>query len=249
MTQITIDQLREATKDDRDDSSDLALAYNGVVSAKRAYQEKSGSDTERDWTAAEARLEKVRQRLIDKYFPAERKRTSGLVFNRQKEAREYIRSLGFKVSDGKFSQDSHKFTVRGEIHQDDLLDYARASLRKNTTETDLGAKREEAETRKAIADANKAEINAQQLQRELDKAWILRADAEDNECVAAALVRDGIAHQLNKQLPAIIHSAGGDPARQPDVQAIIDQAITTACNDIANSGEVEIDIEDDEDAA
>ncbi len=109
-----------------------------------------------------------------------------------------------------------------------------------------GTIREDAETRKAVADAAKAEIQAEQMKRQLDKDWISRADADLETCAWAGLTRDYIAHRLSQSLPTLIHTAGGDMTRAPDVQAVIDQAITDGCNDVANSGEITVDIEDTE---
>ena len=58
--------------------------------------------------------------------------------------------------------------------------------------------------------------------------------------------RNSLIHRITSALPVLIHAAGGDHARLPDVQAVIDQAIADGCNDVANSAEVDIEIHDEE---
>lgn len=126
----------------------------------------------------------------------------------------------------------------------DVSEYLRNLERKQRrTPGGSGVVREDAETRKAVADAQKAEIQAAQMKRQLEKDWISRQEAELETATWAALTRDYIAYRLNQSLPALIHAAGGDLDCIADVQAVIDQAITDGCNDIANSGEVNVELE------
>lgn len=108
--------------------------------------------------------------------------------------------------------------------------------------------RREAETRKAIADARKAELQAEVLEREHSKRWMQREDAEEIACLWTSLLRDGLAWRLRQALPTICHAAGGHPDRAAEVAEIIEQTIRDACNDIATAGEVTVEfVGDDED--
>ena len=111
---------------------------------------------------------------------------------------------------------------------------------------DRANQHDEAVTRKAIADAQKAEIQAAQLQRELDKKWIPSEEADLEKCIWTALTRDNISNRLIKALPAFIHAVGGHLDRLPEGQAVIDQAITDGCNDISNSDKIDVDVEEAE---
>ena len=110
--------------------------------------------------------------------------------------------------------------------------------------SDLSAAREAADTRKAVAAADREEMKRDQEQRELDKQWIKREDADLETCTWTALTRDQITNRLGKSLPTLIHAVAGKLDRLADGQAVIDQAVTDACNDISNSGEVDVDFED-----
>lgn len=241
---IDFNQLRKAAEKNNEDSAELALVYNGRASAMRAYNDRPGKQTADDLNATKREYSETVTRLFDKYFPKHSK-TNEREFKSQKEARNFLIEQGYKVSVGKFSQDSHQFTTsKGVILLSELVDYARKELRKTGSLADLAAQREEADTRKAVADADRAEIKRDEERRQLDKSWISREDSDLEVCVWAALTRDSIVARLDKNLPLLIHVCGGQLDRLPEVQAVLDQTISDACNDIANSGEVNVDIED-----
>lgn len=251
---IDIHDLQTACAASKEDSAELALAYNGRTAAMRAYNDRPGKQTRDDYTAAREMLEEVSARLQGKYFPEDQPAPEGERFANRKQALNWLQAQGYKVGQDKFYKDCKAGFP--QIHRDktisrfQVLQYAQQLDvdRRSSPLTDLSAQREDAETRKAIADAQKAEIQAAQLQRELDKNWISRTDSDLEVCTWSALVRDSLAHRISQSLPALIHATGGQIERLADGQAIIDQAITDGCNDIANSGDVDIEIEDMEDA-
>lgn len=245
---IDFDKLRQAAGKNQEDSAELALVYNGRTTAMRAYNDRPGKQTADDLNATKREYNETVTRLADKYFPKQTK-TDDREFKSQKEARNFLIDQGYKVSVGKFSQDSHQFTTgKGTIVLSELIDYARKELRKTGSLADLAAQREEADTRKAIADADRAEIKRDEERRLLDKNWISRDDSDLEVCVWAALTRDSIVARLDKNLPLLIHVSGGQVDRLAEAQAVIDQTISEACNDIANSGEVNVDIEEIDEA-
>ena len=173
-------------------------------------------------------------------------------FKNRKRAFEWLQQQGFKLVERSFynacdaglpAVAADKTLSRFEVSE--FLRQQEAKHRKQPGS--LSGIREDAETRKAVADAKKAEIQAQQMQRELDKKWISREEADLETCTWSALTRDYITSRLERSVAALICAAGGDMTRTADVQAIIDQAVIDGCNDIANSGEVEVYLEDVED--
>jgi len=170
-------------------------------------------------------------------------------FKNRKQAFEWLQQQGFQLSERTFynacEAGSPAVGPDKTLSRFEVGEYLRKYERKYRKQSgNLSGIREDAETRKAVADAKKAEINAEQLQRELDKRWISREESDLETCTWTALLRDQIAARLTQALPALIHSAAGHIEQLPEAQAIIDQAITDACNDISDSGEVEVYIED-----
>ena len=174
-------------------------------------------------------------------------------FKNRKKAFEWLQQQGFKLVERSFynacdagfpAVAADKSLSRFEVSE--FLRQHEAKYRKQPGR--LSGIREDAETRKAVADAKKSEIQAQQMQRELDKKWISREESDLEVCTWACLTRDYITSRLERSITTLICAAGGSVERTADVQAIIDQAITDGCNDIANSEEVDVYIEDAEDA-
>jgi len=166
-------------------------------------------------------------------------------FTTKKAAFEWYQGEG-----GAFSQSSFyaKVPTEGRKVSRFAVSEMLRSERPQASDDATAIARANADARKAIAAADREEFKRDQEKRELDKAWIKHEDADLQTCTWAALTRDSISGRLKKDVLAIIHAAGGQLDRAPDVLAIIDQAITDGCNDIANSGDVDVDIEALEDA-
>lgn len=107
---------------------------------------------------------------------------------------------------------------------------------------DFVAMKQEGDARKAIAAAEREEIRLDSERRELDRKWMLREEAEQDICIWTALTRDYIAARFEKSAVKIISTVSGDQDRLPDLHAIIDEIITDACNDVASSGEITVEI-------
>ncbi|RLD02521.1 MAG: hypothetical protein DRI32_08795, partial [Chloroflexi bacterium] len=118
-------------------------------------------------------------------------------FKNRKQAFEWLQKRGFKLVERTFynacdagfpAVAADKTLSRFEVSE--FLRQREAKYRKQPG--GLSDVREDAETRKAVADAKKSEIQAQQMQRELDKKWISREESDLETCTWAALTRDYI---------------------------------------------------------
>jgi hypothetical protein len=203
-----------------------------------------------DLNAARQLRDDTAERLAGRYAPhlvATVKPAAGERFKDRKQAWDWLRSEGYIVSKDKFYGDCANGKPR--VHPDrgvsrfEVMEYAH-SLRgalvsppKNTEE------RDDADTRKAIADADKAEIQRDAMQRELDAAWIRREEAEEETCVWVSRLRDAVTYHLGKSLLNLIYASGGQADRRAEVQNILDAALASACNEIAESSEITVEIE------
>ena len=113
----------------------------------------------------------------------------------------------------------------------------------STSGADLSDRREKAETDKAEADARISRAKADAVERELDAAWVRREEAEEETCVWVSRLRDAVTYHLGKNLLAIIHASGGQAGRLAEVQTMIDAVLASACNEIAESSEITVEIE------
>jgi len=238
-----------AAADDQD-KMDLTIAYNAKITAAKAYQERPGKATSEDRRAVDGDYDALLQKMAAKYFPEEQPAPEGERFSNRKQALNWLNAQGYKVGQDKFYKDCKAGFPN--IHRDktisryQVLQYGQQldMASRGSASTDGDYQLRDAEIRKAVADANKAEIQAAQLQRELDKEWIKREDSDLEVCTWTALLRDAINHRITQGLPTLIHAVGGHLDRVADGQEVIDQAVTDACNDISRSGEVDVDIDE-----
>lgn len=177
-------------------------------------------------------------------------------FKNEAEAHNYLMSLGYEVSRGKFNQDKQagKLTVDGKrISKFSVLQYGMA-LKKdrqfvgsvNTQE--LSARKELADTQKAEADARKAEIQAKELERELDEKWILREDSNNRLAAIVGQLGNLLHRHLLQAIPTLIHLCGGDPARGAELYEGTEEVIVRSFNELFSSGRIDglfTEVEDD----
>jgi hypothetical protein len=242
-----IQQLHAAARGQ--DKAELTVLHNAVLTGMNAYAERGEAGRLKDWQAAKNALADAVDRLWVKYFPGESGRSGGdeSWFRDKRVAHEWYVTQGGILTYSGFTRQA--FTVDGRkvsrmSVQKLLLDERGKKYTAESTNTDLSARREDADTRKAEADAAKAEMQAEEMRRAQDARWVLREVAEEETCVWVSRLRDAVAYHIGKNQLAIIHACGGNPARLSEVQSIIDAALANACNEIANSAEVTVEIED-----
>ena len=234
---------------DDTDKMELTIAYNAKITAAKAYQERPGKTTSEDRRAVEGDYNALLLVMVAKYFPEQKPAPEGERFNDRLQSWNWLTAQGYKVSRGKFYNDCKAGfpTVHRDktISRYQVLQYGQQLDidRRGGHEVNRADQHDEAITRRAVADADRAEMQAAQMQRELDKEWIKRDEADLETCTWTALTRDGIVNRFIKNLPTFIHAVGGDLQRMADGQAVFDQTVTDACNDISRMGEVDVDFE------
>jgi len=234
--------------------AELKLAHNGRIEAMRVYQSRPGKAAKDDLDAARAFYEETIERLTGKYFPDDAPAPAGERFASRKQALDWITAQGYKVSRGKFYGDcAAGFPA---VHRDktvsrfQVLQYAQQlDVERRASDPVEAFDTARNEARKIKADADKAEMQADAMRREMDRTWILRERAEEETCVWVSRLRDAVAYHIGKNLLAMIHSCGGQPGRLSELQVIVDDALAVAGNEIANAEETTVTIEDSEDEA
>lgn len=167
-------------------------------------------------------------------------------FASRKKALDWLWSKGHKVSMGKFYQDCKAgfphVAMDGSVLERQIMSYAgllgpfssgasgggRAALHDPAAIED--------DARKARAEADMAEMKAERMRREEDRYWL---HADDAWAVTAALVgslRGAIRHHLHVRQRDIVLSCGGDQDRSAEVYELLEEIVSSACNDVASSG-------------
>lgn len=227
------------------DRAELILANNGKVTAMKAYKDKPGKSTKDDYDAARTMLDEAVERLSARYFPQDTPAPEGERFKNRKQALNWLQSQGYKVSQGKFYQDCEAGFPA--IHKDGTVSRYQAMQygqqldveRRSAAPTDAASSREADEARKVKADADKAEMQAEDMRREQDKKWLHQDQAWEALAALVGSLRDALRHQFHSGQSHLIHLAGGDPARGPEVYEGCEELIGRAYNEVLAAGRIE----------
>jgi hypothetical protein len=237
-------------KADDNDKAELSLAHNARIKAMRAFQESPGKATRDDKDACQQNYDDTLDRLWGKYHPEQNSAADNgnAWFRDKKAAYTWYADNGGTLTYSGFTR--QEMTTNGRrVLRSDIDRMLIAELRRRTPaprpdEEYIDTARDEA--RLMAAKADREEMRRDEERRQLDSAWVPRENADEEICVWTGRLRDATAYHLGKALLAIIHACGGQPARLAEVQALVDDALATACNEIANTAEITAEIEDDD---
>lgn len=142
-------------------------------------------------------------------------------FKNRTEARAWLLAQGCKVSVGSFYQDGKagKYAVRedGTVSRAAMAEYLLRRQRKARVPdldlVDYSQERQQLEVKKLRLEVGKRELD----NRREDNRWLRKEDAW--AAVAGVLVhlKDSLHHQFHEGATLLIHLAGGDPVRAPEV--------------------------------
>jgi hypothetical protein len=222
--------------------AELEIAENGKDTALDAYKLKPGKQTKDNMDAARAFYDETVARLNQKYLPAapeeEQEQLGGERFASRKQALDWLRGQGFKISTGKFYQDCDKgfpaLARDKSVSKYHVLLYGQQlDAAPNHVAAGQYADTGENDSRKAKADADMAEMKATKMRREEDKFWL---HADDAWAITAGLIgtlRDCIRHHLFTAQAEIVLQAAGDQDRSQEVFELTDEVISRAFNEVA----------------
>jgi len=164
-------------------------------------------------------------------------------FINRKQGLNWLHAQGYKVSQGKFYQDCQAgFPVLhrdGSISRYQVMQYGQ-QLDLETRGTALISGGQDAdEARKIKADADIKEMQANKMRREEDAEW-LHADAAWMAIAGLlGVLKDSLRHHFHAGQGELIHLAGGDPARGPEVYESCEEIMARAFNEVARMEKIE----------
>ncbi len=227
------------------DKKELALAHNAKISAMKACNERFSKAAKDDYDAARAMLDETIDRLWPRYFPEDTPAPEGERFKTRKQALDWLKAQGYKVSIGKFYGDCdagfpaiHKDGTVSRFH---VLQYGQQLdvTRKSSGPATGSIDKDEYEARKIKADAEKAEMQAETMRREMDNAWLDKETAYAQMAALIGTLRDSLRHHFHTGSTQIIHLAGGDQSRAPEVYEGAEEILARAFNEVLNVGRIE----------
>lgn len=158
-------------------------------------------------------------------------------FTSRKQALEWLRASGYKVSQGKFYQDcaaGYPFVNRdGSVSKFQVLEYGQKLDLQAKSAAAVAAASREWDDRQIKANAEIAEMKAERMRREEDRFWLHAVDAWAQVAALVGALRDNIRHQLFIGQREIVQVAGGDQDRSQEVSDFCDQLVARAFNETA----------------
>jgi len=163
--------------------------------------------------------------------------TSTERFVNRKQALNWLKAQGYKISQGKFYQDcGDGFPVQhrdGSVSRYQVMQYGQ-QLDVSVRSAAPDAARE-SEARKAAADAEMAELKAAKMRREEDRLWLHAADAWAVTAGLIGTLRDCIRHHLYVAQAELVLQAGGVQNRSQEVFELADEIVDRAFNEVAGN--------------
>ena len=183
----------------------------------------------------------LRLRLVGlQYMTGER-------FKNRKVALEFLQQRG-QISAGKFYQDCDAGLVQvaadKTVSKYQVMEYAErifGSVRQQAPSMDNAAKKERLEI-----ELLEQKLEKQKLEnRKEDANWLQKDDAWARMAWVLGTLKDSLIHQFNVGQSHLIHLAGGDQNRGPEVYEGCEELLGRAFNEIALAGHIDTVFEDD----
>lgn len=247
MSQDLFEKLLTAASES--DKVDLKLASNGRINAMKAYNDRPGKDTKADYDAARTLLQETVDRLTVRYFPDEALAQETERFKNRKQAFDWLKAQGYKISQGKFYGDCdsgfpaiHK---DGSLSRFQVLQYGQQlDVDRKTTDNNLSSRRESLEVEKLSLEVERRQIE----NRKEDDRWLKKEDAYAQLAALVGTLHDSLRHHFTIGQGQIIHLAGGDPARGPEVFEGCEEILAHAFNEVVEASRIEGIFEFEEEA-
>lgn len=169
-------------------------------------------------------------------------------FERQKDALEWLHGHFGRTfpSAGKFSMDCRDgacvVQLDKSIRLKDLRSYAeRLSFNKRaaSASASLAERKEELEIRKRELEIDKLERE----KRAEDERWMLKEDAWAQMAALVGTLRDALRHHFHLGQNHLMHLAGADPSRGPELYEGVEEIMARSFNEVVRSGRVDVVLE------
>jgi hypothetical protein len=225
------------------DKLELQLVHNGRVAAMRAYQQSATKETKANWDAARDAYDETLARFSARYFPEEAPAPEGERFANRKQGLNWLQAQGYKVSQGKFYQDCLAgFPVLhrdGSVSRYQVMQYGQQLDLETRGAVQFSGGSDADDARKLKAQADQEEMKAERMRREEDAEW-LNADAAWSAIAGLlGVLKDSLRHHFHAGQGELIHLAGGDQGRGPEVYEGCEEIMARAFNEVAGMGKIE----------
>ena len=234
--------LKEAGESD---SVELKMVHDGRDKAMKSYTGDPGKKTKEDFDAARLMYDETIERFVRKYLPDNVPEPEGERFVNRKQALNWLKGQGYQISQGKFYGDCndgfpliHKDKTISRFH---VLQYGQQLQADKNTAPD-NSRIDELKERKLKLEVEKIEKE----NRAEDRKWMKVEDAWASIATILGDLQDSLRHQFHTGQGGLIHLAGGDQARAPELHEGCEELIAAALNEVCNKEKIEGIFEQDD---
>lgn len=162
-------------------------------------------------------------------------------FKNRKEALDWLQSRG-QISQGKFYQDCDggMITIGPDktVSKYQVMEYAEKVFgytRQTGPTMDMALRKERLEIEKLEMEVEKRKLE----NRKDDEKWLLKEDAWAQLAALIGTLRDSLRHQFHVGQSHLVHLAGGDHQRGPELYEGCEELLARAFNEVCNAGHIE----------
>jgi hypothetical protein len=224
---------------------------NALVSLRK------GTGTAKAFEEAEAALDRFMSRQAEEAAPAASGSAGGEWFRNETEARNWLLATygPDAVSVGKFNGDVKKGMIKRDGKRLSKFDVAQYALTLKASAVvsaasqsfvDSKQKKEEADARRAVAEANMKEREDLDRSREFDEKWQLRREAEEHETALLKLVQNTFRQRVYLDHTHLLNAAGGKASHSPEFIIALGNFIDSVFNQVVAADEYDVEFDQDE---
>ncbi|MDY0013874.1 MAG: hypothetical protein RBS40_13395 [Rhodocyclaceae bacterium] len=212
------------------------LLTNDVKRAMVALNDESSLSNRRNLADAESAQAEFVGELVDRYIGggSDRARSADR-FRTRKAALDWLRDQGATISQGKFYQDCEAGRVMvapdKTVSKFEVSEYLRSLQRQVTPDLQLldrQSRKEALEIRRLELEVAKREME----HRAAEAEWLRAETAWAAVAALLGQVLDNLRHHFHQAAPELVHLAGGEPERAPELYEQCEQVIGRAMADI-----------------
>ncbi|TLM66023.1 MAG: hypothetical protein FDZ69_07520 [Deltaproteobacteria bacterium] len=168
------------------------------------------------------------------------------VFKNRVEAHRYVAGLGIAVAERTFYLDVDR---RNMLQPDksvllcDVLAYLREKFDYGSQHQRRDISAEEKQREIDDLDLREKRAKVAKLEREQraeDGKWMLCEEAWAQQAALVGTLRDALRHHFHLGQSSLVHLAGADPARGPELYEGIEEIMARAFNEIMASGRIDV---------
>lgn len=179
---------------------------------------------------------------IETHTPPSETTVDADFFANRKEALSWLREQGYKVGQYKFYTDIKEngfpvLTDDGRLSRYQVRVYGEnLKAAKQAAKTTASISRSDDLSRREKAEADMAEMKAENMRRQESEYWLAAADAWSAIAGLMGEIRRAIRRELHEAQNELVEVAGGDVVRAPDLFEAADRLVDRAFNEVAAGG-------------